>query len=125
MNKVRIKYVLVLVAILFFSSCSTSSKSQITAEQKKYIDDIIECASGSDKFIIINDEDLEDLFSIESDDIQSSTVVGYYSHDVRGEVAVERSLGKNKEAHFKASFKRKTYPFTKCRKFKTDKRFFK
>lgn len=125
MNKVRIKYVLVLVAILFFSSCSTNSKVQVTAEQKKYIDDIIECDSGSDKFIIINDDSLEWIFSHDSEEKIKSLAVSYSSNDVRGYVSIERSLGKNKESHFKASFKRKTYPFTKCRKFKTVPRYFK
>lgn len=118
-----------LFAVIALSSCSASI-GDISVSKKEYVKKIIVCDFKAVNYGIINEDEVIEFFSGEAD----SVLIRYASLKnkknsgkmFKGERAVEIfKIKKNGKVSYLSNFKRKTFPFSNCRKLKTEPKYFK
>lgn len=107
---------LYLILILFIASCSTSFlfDNKLTPEQKVYVMSAASCAEN-DRF---NYDGVDDFFGNEDKEIVIKSVRD------KTELRILRKYDVVGKQYFLAEFKSKTFPFTKCRKLKSEPKYF-
>lgn len=114
------KYIFFLLSILLVFGCSLKF-SEIQKEKMDYIRSAIICDSKSSKFEIVNKDELAEFFSSTQHDV---IYVKYKYNKVRkGEITIDR-ININDVSVYHIDFKRKTFPYSECRKLKTGVKLF-
>lgn len=120
------KYFALIALALMVSSCSVNI---LDKNKKEYVESIIVCDSKTKNFEIINHSDIAEFFDGEGGSVKIKYKYKEYKnskHDTAKTVEVLRGRTRKEEKRFyMAEFKRVTFPFSYCRKLKTDHKYFK
>lgn len=122
------KYIVLLFLSVFVTSCSPFSP-EISKSKSEYVKSVVVCDSKIKDFEITNYGDIADFF----DGSGGSVKIEYRFKERKGsrhytakEVEILRGRTRKEEKRFYiARFKRKTFPFSDCRKLKTKPKYFK
>lgn len=121
------KKIFYLLLLIIISSCSITLQD-ISKSKVDYVKSVIVCDSKTKDYQIQNPEEIADFF-----DGGVSLVEVKYSYKKAKGVILKRSIkierlkkvGEKNKTFYLADFKRKTFPFSKCRKLKTKPKHFK
>lgn len=107
-----------LILIFFIASCSTNLlfDNELTSDQKVYVMSILYCDSGSNEDF--NHGSLKSFFDGEG--VEFGLRYGDGTHFIY----ILRKYDVAGNEYFLAEFKSKTFPFTKCRKLKSEPKYF-
>ncbi len=116
------KSICILILAVFIASCSTQV-SDIQTNKIGYVKSAIICDSKSTNFTVLNQDD---LFEFLSDDEPENFWIKYQYEKQKG-IAVDRKIEIKRwnNGAYTVAFKRKTFPFSDCRKLKTKPKYFK
>ena len=119
------KYIAFIILVVFVSSCSVSF-SDIPKSRSEYIKKILVCDSKTTDFKIVNQEDLAEFFNNEDLDVVSLEYEYSKAEKVKlkRDVTIRRIVAEGK-IYYTADFQRNTFPFSYCRKLKTEPKYFK
>ena len=119
----KLTYVFMLF-VFIISSC-TYSITDIKPEQMNYVKRAIICDAKSPKFTILNSEELAEFFDGEEIGIIVVKYMYIKTKNVKFERKIEiyRSFVGGK-IQYTIDYRRKTFPFSDCRKLKTEQKYF-
>lgn len=107
--------------LIFLISCSTNMlfDDELTSDQKVYVMSILDCDAEQNRGF--SSGHLEKFFSGEIKEV----VLKYetFGGD-KGSITILRNRDASGKEYFLAEFKSKTFPFTECRKLKTEPKYF-
>lgn len=112
--------IFLLFTFLFVSSCSTMI-TDIPKSKIEYVKSAIVCDAKSSDFKILNESELANF--LDSDEF-GNIDISYQSGRLKRKVRISK-VNINDSVYYIAKFERKTFPFSSCRKIKTETRHFK